>query len=116
MVANQAGRTLYVHPDKLKDPTQEELERAQAYYIHLKNARDTLVDGAKRFAYERWGPDMLEWKKCITRLDFVKHGLQQLVPYYILTFCTLIVAGLLGYAQDAKLVCFHPTTTWPDTN
>jgi preprotein translocase subunit Sec63 len=105
--ANSNGRTLHVHPDKLKDPTPEELARAQAYYIHLKNARDTLVDSTKRFAYERFGPDMLEWKKCVTKLDFVKHGLQQLVPYYIITFCTLIVAGFLGYAEDARYVRFH---------
>jgi len=94
--------TVHIHPDKLKDPTPEQLANAQAYYIHIKNARDTLVDSTKRFAYERFGPDMLEWKKCITKFDFVKQGLQQLVPYYLVTYCTLIVAGLLGYAQDTR--------------
>jgi hypothetical protein len=94
-----------MHPDKLKDPSPQELAIAQAYYIHLKNARDTLVDDTKRFAYERFGPDILEWKKCITKLDFVKHGLQQLIPYYIVALGGLVVAGFLGYAEHMKYVC-----------
>jgi DnaJ-class molecular chaperone len=77
-----------MHPDKLKDPTPSQLALAQSHYIHLKNARDTLVDSNRRFAYDRFGPDMLEWTKCITRYEFVKHGLQQLLPYYIVTYST----------------------------
>lgn len=96
---------MHIHPDKLKDPSAEELARAQAYYIHLKNARDALVDSAKRFAYERFGPDILEWKKCVTKVDFVKQGLQGLLPQYIIGLGTIIVASFLGYAEHTRYVC-----------
>jgi hypothetical protein len=60
------------------------------------------LDGAKRFAYERFGPDMLEWKDCITKLDFVQKGVYAIVPYYILSLGGLLIMGFMGYTEYGK--------------
>ncbi|CAJ2502902.1 Uu.00g102960.m01.CDS01 [Anthostomella pinea] len=67
------------------------------YFMHLKAASDTLTDPARRFAYERFGPDMLEWEHCVTIRDYVARGAQQVIPYYGLAAVAMWVLGLLGY-------------------
>jgi hypothetical protein len=96
--------TVIYHPDKLQNPSPDQLARAQAYYVHLKNARDTLVEPARRFAYERFGPDMMEWKHCLTKLDFIKVGVKQVVPYYIISVLTLVAMGFFGYSEYGRYV------------
>jgi hypothetical protein len=90
------------HPDKLSNPSPEQAALAQAFYVHLKNARDVLIDPAKRFAYERFGSDILECKNCITRLDFVNAGLRSMIPYYIGSVFVLVFTSLTGYLQTGK--------------
>ena len=92
-------RTIQYHPDKLRNPTAEELAKADAYFVYLKSARDTLVNDARRFAYERFGPDMLQWKGCVTKLDYVTSGVFSTLPYYILS-----AGGLLAM----RFLCISP--------
>jgi hypothetical protein len=101
---NRCIRTVQYHPDKLSNPSVQQLQQAESYYVHLKLARDTLVDPAKRFAYERFGPDMLEWKSCITRMDFIKAGLQRMLPYYLFSGLMLVVVSFVGYVEYGKYV------------
>lgn len=87
------------HPDK----TSSEDQSAGAFFIHLKIASDTLQDAAKRFAYERFGPDMLGWQKCVTIKDFVNHGAMTIIlPYYAVAAATIYIFGLFGYMDFAK--------------
>lgn len=95
-------RTVLYHPDKLSNPTPEQAAAAQAFFVRLKNARDVLLDPAKRFAYERFGPDMLTCEKCITKLDYVNAGLRSMIPYYIGTVFVLVFTSLTGYLQTGK--------------
>ncbi|KAI1389796.1 uncharacterized protein F4822DRAFT_214064 [Hypoxylon trugodes] len=85
------------HPDKLMSAggTSEDAD----FFIHLKTAADTLTDPARRFAYERFGPDVVSWKHCVTIRDFVTRGVQVLVPYYGLAAIAMYVLGLLGYLE-----------------
>ncbi|KAI5927004.1 membrane associated DnaJ chaperone-like protein [Camillea tinctor] len=69
------------------------------YFMHLKTASDVLTDPARRFAYERFGPDMVDWKHCATVRDYVVRGAQSLVPYYGLAAVFMYVLGLLGYLE-----------------
>jgi hypothetical protein len=87
------------HPDKLKNPTVEQQTAAETHFVHLKVARDTLVNPAKRYAYERFGPDMLAWKDCVTKLEFVRTGINAILPYYIISIASLLIMGFLGYAE-----------------
>lgn len=76
---------------------------SSAFFIHLKTASDTLQDASKRFAYERFGPTMLAWTKCVTVRDFVMRGvLYTILPYYAVAAATIYCFGLLGYMDFAK--------------
>jgi hypothetical protein len=88
--------TVQFHPDKAAGPDKAHIE---AIYVRLKAARDTLVDPAKRFAYDRFGPEILHWQTCKTISDFVYHGLQQLSVYYLTSAIALVVLGLMGYLR-----------------
>lgn len=82
------------HPDK--DPNSAN------YFVHLKLAQDTLLNPAKRFAYERFGPSMLEWQRCSSTRDYVLHGLQSILPYYGAAALGMYILSLLGYMDWGK--------------
>ncbi|KAI0838612.1 hypothetical protein F5Y06DRAFT_39291 [Hypoxylon sp. FL0890] len=84
------------HPDKLMSSGGVDSADAD-YFMHLKTASDTLVDPARRFAYERFGPDIVTWKHCVTVHDYVARGVQILIPYYGFAALFMYVLGLLGY-------------------
>ncbi|SPC66642.1 uncharacterized protein UHOD_05283 [Ustilago sp. UG-2017b] len=63
------------HPDKVG-------ESGEAFFIILRRAHDALSDPVKRFAYDRFGPEMANWKDCNSLRDYTKHGLMELVAFY----------------------------------
>ncbi|OTA96380.1 hypothetical protein M434DRAFT_19638 [Hypoxylon sp. CO27-5] len=85
------------HPDKLMGSGGGVDSTDADYFMHLKTASDTLVDPARRFAYERFGPDIVNWKHCVTVSDYVVRGTQVLIPYYGFAAVAMYVLGLLGY-------------------
>ncbi|KAK4241291.1 chaperone protein DnaJ [Achaetomium macrosporum] len=88
------------HPDKAATTNNNNNNQADinAYFVHLKTAADTLTDPAKRFAYERFGPEIVGWgPRCVTVRDYVVRGAQALVPYYGTAAVVLYGLGLLGY-------------------
>lgn len=92
-------RTVQYHPDKATGPNRAAIE---AVYVSLKLARDTLIDPAKRFAYDRMGPEILQWRHCKTIRDFVYFGMQRTAAYYIGSMAVLVLFGVLGYLEAAK--------------
>lgn len=91
--------TVQFHPDKATGPDKANIE---AIYVQLKLARDTLVDPAKRFAYDRFGPDILQWRQCKTIRDFVFTGVQSTTIYYAVSGVVLVLLGTLGYLQQGR--------------
>lgn len=73
------------HPDKLRQGSDgmSGLD-AEATFVHLKLAHDVLLDPAKRFAYDRFGPGVVrvhqEGLKTIR--DYVFAGLRSVAPEY----------------------------------
>lgn len=86
------------HPDKLSSTSPF----SEAYFVHLKQAQDTLLNPARRFAYERFGPSILEWQRCSSVRDFIVHGLQSTLPYYGAAAIFMYILGLLGYLEWGK--------------
>ncbi|KAK4138064.1 hypothetical protein BT67DRAFT_432185 [Trichocladium antarcticum] len=88
------------HPDKVAaaGPGTSPAD-VNAYFVHLKTAADTLADPARRFAYERFGPDIVSWARCVTVRDYVVRGAQALVPYYGGAAVVMYGLGLLGYLE-----------------
>ncbi|KAG5983575.1 hypothetical protein E4U55_007817 [Claviceps digitariae] len=88
------------HPDKTSGDAATE---SAAYFIHLKLASDTLQDAAKRFAYERFGNDIVSWEQCVTIRDFVSQGvLHNILPHYALAAGMSYLMGLFGYMEFGR--------------
>ena len=60
------------------------------------------MNPAKRFAYDRFGPDVLQWRHCKTIRDFVFTGVQSTAVYYAASGSVLVLLGVLGYLQSGK--------------
>lgn len=90
------------HPDKISTDSAIPKEQIEATYVHLKLARDTLIDPAKRFAYDRFGADILSWPLCKTTRDYILRGVQQTTIYYLASGVGLVLVGVLGYLQQGK--------------
>jgi len=82
--------------------------------VHLKLARDTLLDPAIRFAYDRFGPDVTNWQHCVTIRDFLVQGVQATLPYYIGSGIVMVVFGWLGFLDWGRYVSpFLPSPAYP---
>ena len=87
------------HPDKAGPGGADD----GTYFIHLKTASDTLQDAAKRFAYERFGPDVVNWQRCTTIKDYVMRGIVSgIIPQYVVTAATVGVLSFFGYLDVGK--------------
>ncbi|EOD48047.1 Heat shock protein [Neofusicoccum parvum] len=92
--------TVLHHPDKVV--AAEARPAAERYFVYLKLAHDTLTDPVKRFAYDRFGPDILEWKHCLTIHDYVMHGVQSNAPSYLVGAVVMIMLSMLGYLEQGR--------------
>jgi hypothetical protein len=86
------------HPDKVGPDAPD----AQDYFVHLKLAQDILLDPAKRFAYDRFGPQIATWQHCSSIRDYLAQGLQSVLPYYVIGAIAMYILGLLGYLDWGK--------------
>ncbi|KAF2770231.1 hypothetical protein EJ03DRAFT_77237 [Teratosphaeria nubilosa] len=91
--------TVQYHPDKV---TRGERAAVEAVYVQLKLARDTLTEPAKRFAYDRFGPEVLRWQHRRTVRDFVFTGVQNVTIYYAVSASMLVLLGILGYLHEGR--------------
>lgn len=91
------------HPDKAS--SMEKSASVEDYFVNLKVAQDTLTDPVKRFAYERFGPDMLKWQHCSSILDYLIVSLQVSLPLYIGSTLFLVILSVAGYLQWGRFVC-----------
>ncbi|KAL8942035.1 MAG: hypothetical protein Q9216_001888 [Gyalolechia sp. 2 TL-2023] len=85
------------HPDKAVSP--EDHANAETYFVKLKSAQDTLTDATKRFAYDRFGPDMLKWQHVSSTRDYILVGLQNTGPLYGGFVVFMILLSMIGYLQ-----------------
>lgn len=85
-----------MHPDKTNGATMFDVDT----YLRVQTAHETLIDEAKRFAYERFGPDVLGWKECLVVRDYVMKGARDLVAYYGVGAVALYIFPKLGYFRD----------------
>ena len=93
--------TIRFHPDKIAAGIDR--EAANAYYIHLKHARDVILDPAKRFAYDRFGPDIFaQCQSCVTVKDYVDSALLSALTNYGVLLVFLIGANALGFLKDGS--------------
>lgn len=95
-------RAAVYHPDKAVNP--EEHANAEIYFVRLKSAQDTLTDTTKRWAYERFGPDVLAWQHVSSIRDYLLVGVQTVAPLYGGSIAVMVLLGLFGYLQWGRYV------------
>lgn len=83
-----------MHPDKM---TSSAGAFDADQYIRIQTAHEVLTDDARRFAYDRFGPDILFWKDCTVVRDYVMKGARDLVGYYAVGAAALYLFPKLGY-------------------
>jgi hypothetical protein len=90
--------TIRFHPDKVRAADRD---RANDYYVHLKHARDIVLDPARRFAYDRFGPDVLQTcSKCLTVKEFTDNALLTALSTYGALLVFMLGANALGFLTD----------------
>lgn len=97
------------HPDKLTHgagPDGMEYGAGDNYFVYLKLAQDTLLDPVKRFAYDRFGPEILNWgSQEKTMQDFLYSALQRsVVPQYVGGFLTILFLNFTWWSDWGRYV------------
>ncbi|KAF2730713.1 hypothetical protein EJ04DRAFT_499981 [Polyplosphaeria fusca] len=91
--------TIRFHPDKVGPGVDR--DAANNYYVHLKHARDVILDPAKRFAYDRFGPDILkQCSQCVSVREYTMHALLSVLYTYGALLVFMFGANALGYLKD----------------
>lgn len=90
------------HPDKATSPADH--AEAEEYFVKLKSAQDTLTNPTKRFAYERFGPDILQWQHVSSVRDYLSVGFQGLIPLYGGSVAFMMLLSMIGYLQSGRYV------------
>ncbi|KAH9485695.1 Chaperone protein DnaJ [Psilocybe cubensis] len=80
------------HPDKPGVGKDGEL-----LFMYVRDAFEALKDPVVRFAYDRFGPDVLGWRnQCKTTREFVRHGLLVSSGYHIVAGIILLFMSAIG--------------------
>ncbi|CAG8610840.1 6859_t:CDS:2 [Paraglomus brasilianum] len=87
---------LQYHPDKNPDA------EAQATFILIRRAYDTLMDPVQRFAYDRFGPEIIKCDYCKTTRDFLSNGWAEFGAFYTGTGLLLLIFNFLGKGQFGR--------------
>ncbi|CAG8611815.1 5902_t:CDS:2 [Acaulospora morrowiae] len=87
---------LLFHPDKNQD------EAALANFIALRVAYETLMDPTKRFAYDRFGPEIENCNNCLTIRDYLAHGWSSFIGFYLGVGLVLFILNILGKGQFGR--------------
>ncbi|KAI9925702.1 hypothetical protein ASPWEDRAFT_158097 [Aspergillus wentii DTO 134E9] len=87
------------HPDKVVSGNGVPYAGSENYFVYLKLAQDTLLDPAKRFAYDRFGPEILTWNNKKTMQDFFFAAFQSIIPQYLAGFTTVIFLNFTWWSN-----------------
>ena len=96
------SRAALHHPDKFSDPSQAAV--AENFYVRLKNAQDTLSHPAKKYAYDRFGPEISAWQNVTSIRDYLIFGLQACIPIYLGGVIVMVLLAFTGYLQWGRYV------------
>ncbi|KAK7036528.1 hypothetical protein VNI00_011725 [Paramarasmius palmivorus] len=65
-------------------------------FMKVRDAFEALKNPTVRFAYDRFGPDVLQWTKLSTTREYMRQGLMQSSGYHIFTGISLGVISNIG--------------------
>ncbi|KAK7057706.1 J domain-containing protein [Favolaschia claudopus] len=77
------------HPDRVGP-------QGEALFIRVRDAFEALKNPTVRFAYDRFGPDVIGWTHCSTTGEYLRHGLMQSIGYHVVAGAILIFYTAIG--------------------
>ncbi|KLJ07350.1 hypothetical protein EMPG_17173, partial [Blastomyces silverae] len=101
------------HPDKrqsqqyILNSDGSGYESPDALFVRLRLAQDTLMDPAKRFAYDRFGQEVVEGSKAKTMGEFLFVGLRALLPQYLGGFVMMVLMNLFWFSAWGRYWRFY---------
>lgn len=104
-------RAAVYHPDKVA--TSGDDAPSDSIFVQLKLAQDTLLNPTKRFAYDRFGPDVINWQHCSSVGDYILVGLKAAAPMYLGSAIFMIFLGVTGYLQWGRFVSYTNCSSQP---
>ncbi|KAG6836476.1 hypothetical protein H0H93_007645 [Arthromyces matolae] len=70
-------------------------------FVAVRDMYEALKNPTVRFAYDRFGPDVLEWSKtCSTPREYIEHGLMNASGYHIFVGFFLAFWSLVGSSKS----------------
>jgi hypothetical protein len=83
------------HPDRVGSQGAE-------IFMKTRDAFEALKNPTIRFAYDRFGPDVLGWSQLTTTREYLRQGLLQSAGYHIATAIGLLVFSAVGNQNPVK--------------
>lgn len=102
-IDERALRTRFRRLSVLYHPDKAGAEGADVFVL-LKHAYDVLSDQTVRFAYDRFGAEVVDWRGCVVAGDYVRRGAGMLVPWYGGSVLVLLVLTVLGKFELGRYV------------
>ncbi|KAK2796832.1 hypothetical protein FQN50_009393 [Emmonsiellopsis sp. PD_5] len=92
------------HPDKQQQQPLRDGVSPDAMFRHIRLAQDTLLDPVKKFAYHRFGQEVVEGAKSKTMREFLYAGLYALLPQYAGGFIMMTLMNLFWFSGWGRYV------------
>ena len=88
------------HPDKMSQ-SGDASPSVEGLFVYYKLASDTILDPVKRFAYDRFGPSIVQTQQpnLQTIRDYVYLGLRSLVPEYAVGAVSLVALNYFYFPK-----------------
>lgn len=83
------------HPDKIG-------KAGEQYFVELRRGVECLEDEGKRWAYERFGPVVLEWGKMKGNREWLVRGAYQSVVFYVFAFLSIWLLSIVRKEERAN--------------
>lgn len=89
------------HPDRVG-------ASGEARFIAARDAFDTLKSSTKRWAYDRFGPEVIGWEKECTSLgDYIERGLMASCGFYLVSAVAMVLYAIFGQSGFGAFVSFY---------
>lgn len=95
------------HPDKLQQASSGDgfaSPGSDSFFVYLKRAQDTLLDPARRYAYDRFGPDVAERRDGQTMHDFIFAAMYQVLLGYLGGLAVIVLLNFTWWSQWGRFV------------
>lgn len=73
-------------------------------FREVRDAYEMLKNPVKRFAYERFGPEIISWKGCTTPKEYIIQGISASSGFPIGTAAILFLMSILGQSSSSSFV------------